>query len=95
MCRWCTRTCFQGSGTGGCEELCLVEGDHHELVLLGEEHGQGGVWAGCHEEFVVGQFCKDRGCDELGSVGVFIMYEDYRGREVVLCQVMELCGQWL
>ena len=45
MCRWCTRTCFQGSGTGGCEELCLGEGDHHELVLLGEEHGQGGVWA--------------------------------------------------
>ena len=57
-------------GSDDCEELCLIGGDHHELVLLGEEHGQGGVWEGCCEEFAVGQFCKDRGCDELGTVGV-------------------------
>ena len=57
-------------GSDDCEELCLIGGDHHELVLLGEEHGQGGVWEGCNEEYVVGQFCKDRGCDELGTVGV-------------------------
>ena len=37
----------------GCEELCHVQGDNHELVLLGYDHGQGGV--------VV------RGCDGLGS----------------------------
>ena len=30
-------------GSDDCEELCLIGGDHHELVLLGEEHGQGGV----------------------------------------------------
>ena len=30
----------------------------------------------------------------LEVLGMIIMYEDYRDREVVLCQVMEVCGQW-
>jgi hypothetical protein len=28
MCSWSSRTCFGGGGTGGCGELCQVEGDH-------------------------------------------------------------------
>ena len=60
---------------------------------MGEEDGQGGVWAGCHEEFVVGQFCKDRGCDELGSVGVHHHVQGLQGEGGGACQVMGVWGQ--
>ena len=71
MCSWSSRTCFGGGGTGGCGELCHVEGDH-----------------GGRESFV------RRGVVmSLVVLGMIIMYRGNRWREVVLCQVMEVCGQ--
>lgn len=71
-------------------------------------NGHGGVWAGSHEEptvFWVIKTCSSFFVEGLGSFGMtevvmsfavlwmIIMYRDYMGRKVVLCQVMEVCGQ--
>jgi hypothetical protein len=42
--------------------------------------GHGGMWTVVVMSLVV--------------LGMVIMYEDYREREVVLCQIMEVSGQW-
>jgi hypothetical protein len=68
----------------GCDELGSVGDDHHVLGLQGERGGalpgHGGMWAVVVMSLVV--------------LGMTIMYEDYTEREVVLCLIMEVCGQW-
>jgi hypothetical protein len=37
-------------------------------------------------------FVRTEAVMSLAVLGFIIMYEDYRGREVVLWQIMEVCG---
>ena len=59
-------------------ELCIhVQGQQGEEG--GFVSGHRGMWAVVVMSLVV--------------LGMFIIFEDYRERGVVLCQVMEVCGQ--
>jgi hypothetical protein len=68
----------------GSDELGSVGDDHHVGGLQGERDGALPGHGGMRRVVVMG----------LVVLGMIIMYEDYREREVVLCQVMEVCGQW-